>query len=224
MNKQTVTHTGILAPKFSRYYDAKEADTKQIFIDAILPFLQLPDNWNKYFKFERTTDYIILQENDSYKAKQFKKFKQGNHVVIQQELIDTLKKFIEQTDKMEAQKTQANNSREYFTNLLKTILDSFRNDKFYVHYTDSRGAGVEIQMLEDTMWSKCHKVTDVKILHNGEITQPYFQVYDKYSQSIESAQNWINENKPKHDEIMAKAEEIKASLPTEFFITESATV
>lgn len=199
--------TTIPVPLYGRYHNRIEAE-KIAFTESIVKELGMPENWEKYFKLDFYNDeYVILKENKMYDAISFRRFKMGNMATYQSDLKERLTDYITEGENRKQAAQKEADRVQYFRDLLDPIFDSVLTYGFHALYNSD---GVTV-FTEDR--------PNVIISHNGEISEPKFDNWTvgKYSTSIEAAKAFIQRYQPEHDELMAKANEIKALLPAEFF-------
>ncbi len=225
--KQKDINTGIIVPKTDRwaYYTDKDREDRKNFEESIVKFLELPENWKDYFKFDSSSDFITLQDTDHYKAEVFRRFKKGKTATIPADLKERLADQIKYKERNKKAATDKAGREANYKSLIGYMLEqnSPENEWHLSYYNENDG--LHISLMEKTInWrdeTEMKDVAKVYIKHTGEIKEPSFYCSFRYSASITETKNWLSKWQPYHDKIMAKAEEIKAQLPAEFFTIET---
>lgn len=219
--KTEIINAGLITPNPSRFTEETvRVAERKIFESKIVELLELPENWKDYLKFEGTADYISVKGNSNYKERLFRRFKRGKEATITAEMKEDIQTYI--THKIEA----ANNSQKkeqsnlYYRNMVNPILGNYMTDEIEVYYSE----GIEIRIKEPKnsghIWSHQSELCRCRLTHSGEITEPIFPISVKYNTTITAMKRWIESNEEMKDTIIKLAQNIKADLPKEFFITE----
>lgn len=220
--KKELINTGVIVPIGRRYsYDPKD-NSHQEFIEKMVTILKLPDNWNEYFNFNTSNDFISLTEKGFYKVTNFRRFKRGKEAIIDNELLENIKNHVEyQIKKTDKEKTELD-TRNYNIELTREVVNSHNNDEWEIHYT-KQGLEIKLQIPKEEMWYSS-ELGKIYIPHSGKITEPIFSAsFPTTRMPISAARAWIDNNIPIAEKLIQKANNIKSELPEEYFIKESVT-
>lgn len=210
-------NTGLMVP--NREWASDQSKEKyQKFKTNMAKVLGLPDDWDKYLSFDTSNDYISLKDKSGYKAIVFRKFARNREALIDQDLLDRLNEFILLSKETEERRIKEHDKREFYSELSLPVRQKYTSDEWTL-YVDNKGIELTLRSKEYMYYrdyGKCY------ILFSGEITAPIFDVSFPYRNATiaslsEYMQQWIDSNKPLADQIINKANEIKAELPAEFF-------
>jgi hypothetical protein len=228
--KQKDINTGINVPSPSRYnWTDKDRIEAEEFKAAIVKFLGLPENWEQYFKFTSTSDFITLEEKGHYKTEVFRRFKRRNVATVPADLKQRLTNHIEWKNSVINSQNDKQLREDGYKQMLKpfTSENSPTNEWHISYYKESEGLKISL-LLEAKNWHtdqpEMRDFAHAYIRHTGEIKEPAFDCSIKYTANISQAQAFIDQYREYHNKIMAKADEIKSQLPAEFFtpVTETA--
>ncbi len=219
MKATTNINTGIITPNPSRYsYTDQDRKDNDNFKKEIGLLLGIPEDSNKYFEWDSSSDYISLKEKGSYKQRLFRRFKRGKEAVISEELMEDIKEHIEIIDQKNSDAKTREEAYQYFKKMIQDILEPLNSDTLNVYYYYS-GVSIELRHLKRSELTYLDKITNVTIGHDSNISEPQFLIHTRYTEKISVIKAWLQENEEYYTQIMQKAQEVKEMLPEAYFTT-----
>lgn len=218
--KQKDINTGIITPDRIRWnYTDKDVDERTAFENAIVKYLDLPENWAKILKFSSSGDFITLQENTWHKAEIFRRFKRGKEATIQADLKERLTDHFEWQNRSQNAATEKSIRELAYKELVKDFIETTNNEYRISYHYENEGLQISLLVEIKNWWDELETTVlfSAYIKHSGEIKEPEFSCNFRQAASIKEMQIFIDKNIEYHNKIMAKAAEIKSQLPADFF-------